>query len=390
MFVLEMPLSKIYELHEQGKLPKRAEIKKKLHEINADGFERSLFHDFYYTLRNVSGILILAGALYLTRCSNLHWMTMVPIYVFYFVFQSSFLWGSFTLGHDCGHYTCRHDVPNLITMDILGIFHHSVVLLVPYHQWRYSHAKIHHSYTQNIEHDEIFYPVRIGQNVLPMWAIKLVRLTGLPFLYRIYLLFGYSAGREFQHFHWPSLANAYTQQAYENKYWVKLGQISLLASIPTIFLCYVCTMKFGLLAVCLYYLIPLMMHDWWLIMTTYLHHQGEETLWVTEKLWNSTIGGLSCIDRDYFSIFNNINHHINLHQIHHCWPEVPHYKLQKMTRVFRNAFPELVIQDGSNPYVQFFGSLIKFIITSFIFEDTNYWQLHAGSTAEIPNKTHNQ
>ena len=58
--------------------------------------------------------------------------------------------------------------------------------MVPYYQWKLSHAN-HHKFTGNIDRDEVFYPVRRSQadpnsRVLPGFAL------GLGWL--IYLAFG--------------------------------------------------------------------------------------------------------------------------------------------------------------------------------------------------------
>ena len=46
--------------------------------------------------------------------------------------------------------------------------------------------------------------------------------------------------------------------------------------------------------------------------------------------WSYLRGGLTALDRDY-GIFNKIHHDIGTHVIHHLFPQIPHYNLEKAT-----------------------------------------------------------
>jgi len=370
-----MSISNIYCMANDESLPKKSDIEFALKEEHPHGFEREASMDIFYSIRNICLILICAYLFYWSRMYDFGFIGNISIYLIYLFFQSLLLWGSFTLGHDYGHHTCHTLGPIAMYMyDFLGVVHHSIVLLVPYHQWRYSHAKIHHSYTINIDHDEIFYPPYVKDLIWGPKVIGMVRTSFLLLMYRFYLVFGFSGTRAFQHYHWPSRANKYTQQAYTNSYWISLGKISLVLLLPTILLIINSILKFGFYTIFLYYLFPLLIHDLWLIMVTFNHHQGSNVIWINNKKWTPLVGALSSVDRNYFPLVNNLSHHINLHQVHHVWPTVPHYKLIELTKTFRKLFPKLVIRDNSNPYLFFMKEIWHYLVNDFIYQDeTNYW-----------------
>lgn len=46
--------------------------------------------------------------------------------------------------------------------------------------------------------------------------------------------------------------------------------------------------------------------------------------------WSYLRGGLTTLDRDY-GIFNKVHHDIGTHVVHHLFPAIPHYHLEKAT-----------------------------------------------------------
>ncbi|GAA0183863.1 hypothetical protein LIER_42475 [Lithospermum erythrorhizon] len=90
---------------------------------------------------------------------------------------------------------------------------------------------------------------------------------------------------------------------------------------------------FGPIQVLKFYGVPYMIFVMWLDMVTYLHHHGHEQKlpWYRGKEWSYLRGGLTTIDRDY-GLFNNIQHDIGTHVIHHLFPQIPHYHLIEATR----------------------------------------------------------
>lgn len=50
--------------------------------------------------------------------------------------------------------------------------------------------------------------------------------------------------------------------------------------------------------------------------------------------WSYLRGGLTALDRDY-GIFNKIHHDIGTHVLHHLFPQMPHYNLEKATEAVK-------------------------------------------------------
>ena len=64
---------------------------------------------------------------------------------------------------------------------------------------------------------------------------------------------------------------------------------------------------------------------WQRVMRMYMC-RGEE--------WSYLRGGLTALDRDY-GIFNKIHHDIGTHVLHHLFPQMPHYNLEKATEAVK-------------------------------------------------------
>jgi len=88
-----------------------------------------------------------------------------------------------------------------------------------------------------------------------------------------------------------------------------------------------------------YYLIPLFIAFTWLVVITFLHH-GPTVPWYNTANWTKAKGNLSTVDRN-FGLFDLVTHHICVHQMHHLFPDIPHYHLQAATQHFRKICPDL-------------------------------------------------
>lgn len=102
-----------------------------------------------------------------------------------------------------------------------------------------------------------------------------------------------------------------------------------------------CAHHFGWGVVVLYYFAPLVVFATFLVITTFLHHNDEEVVWYRDQQWSYVKGNLSSVDRDYGALVNEVSHNIQIHQIHHLFPRIPHYKLRKATEQFKKAYPHL-------------------------------------------------
>uniref|UniRef100_M4BT46 Fatty acid desaturase domain-containing protein n=1 Tax=Hyaloperonospora arabidopsidis (strain Emoy2) TaxID=559515 RepID=M4BT46_HYAAE len=294
--------------------------------LPSECFESSLPLSLYYTLRS----LVFAGSLAVSLSYALaqplvqnFYPLRVALIAGYTVFQGVIFWGFFTIGHDAGHGAfSRYPVLNFT----VGTLMHSLIL-TPFESWKLTHRH-HHKNTGNIDRDEIFYPQRESDDH-PVSRHLTFTLGAAWFAY---LVEGFP----------PRKLNHYNpfEPLFERR--VSAVIISILAQFfvagLSIYLCF----QVGVQAVALYYYGPIFVFGTMLVITTFLHHNDEETPWYGDEDWSYVKGNLSSVDRSYGPLIDNLSHNIGTHQVHHLFPIIPHYKLKPATAAFRRAFPHLV------------------------------------------------
>lgn len=289
-------------------------------------FESSMLLSLLFTVRSMclSFALVLCFHIceVILRPHVAAWTALCGGYVY---LQGLVFWGFFTIGHDCGHGAfSRYPFVNWVVGNVM----HSIIF-VPYEPWRLSHRS-HHKNTCNIAKEEIFYPNEAWYHKFFFWT-----LGGAWF---VYILAKNVPGRR-------------SYLAYFQKEFVPVvGQLvgSFLSIAVSGYVLSSAIHAFGLSKVVMYYLAPLFVFACWLVIVTFLHHNDPTCPWYTEESWTLFKGSLSAVDRDYGMLANSIAHNINLHQIHHLFPIIPHYRLLEATIAFRRAFPSLSrIREGS-------------------------------------------
>lgn len=132
-------------------VPSITEIKRA---IPSHCFQAEIRHSMYYVFQDFAFII----ALYAT----VEWLSpLVPTWwqIFitpgYWLLQGTFFTALFVVGHDCGHDSFSNCG---LLNDTIGTLTHSF-LWAPYYPWKLSH-KHHHKNNNNIDKDEVFYPIR--------------------------------------------------------------------------------------------------------------------------------------------------------------------------------------------------------------------------------------
>nr|BCM26599.1 omega-3 fatty acid desaturase [Pythium sulcatum] len=241
----------------------------------------------------------------------------------YVFLQGVNMWGFFTIGHDCGHGSfSRSHVLNFV----VGTLTHSLIL-TPYEAWKLSH-RLHHKNTGNIDQDEIFYPQR--KETVNDPARKMVLSFG--FAWFIYEIIGF-----------PPRTDEHTElrDSLFARHLLACS-LSVIAHLACVMLAFNLTYVLGWATMGVYYWAPLFVFASMLVITTFLHHNDEETPWYADSEWTYVKGNLSSVDRDYGWLVNHLSHNIGTHQVHHLFPIIPHYNLNGATEYFRKAFPHLV------------------------------------------------
>ncbi|KAK8601677.1 hypothetical protein V6N13_058638 [Hibiscus sabdariffa] len=269
-----------------------------------------------YVLRDVIVVsALLAAAVYLDA-----WFFW-PVY---WVAQGTMFWALFVLGHDCGHGSFSDDT---ILNNVVGHFLHSTIL-VPYHGWRLSH-KTHHQNHGNVDKDESWVPM--PEKIYKDLGIstKLLRFT-IPFplfAYPMYL-WHRSPGKTGSHFN--PYSSLFSPQDRKHVMTSTACWIAMVGFLVYLSFVIGSAMTFKL------YGVPYLIFVVWLDLVTYLHHHGYERKlpWYRGKEWSYLRGGLTTVDRDY-GVFNNIQHDIGTHVIHHLFPQIPHYHLVEATKAVK-------------------------------------------------------
>nr|AGS55978.1 fatty acid desaturase [Pythium aphanidermatum] len=322
--------------------PTLTEIKRS---IPARYFESSAPRSLLFTVRAFAFALAFGVALFHARQ-----LPLVQSYVVldaalcaaYIFLQGVNMWGFFTVGHDCGHGSfSRYHLLNFV----IGTLTHSLIL-VPYEAWKLSH-RLHHKNTGNIDQDEIFYPQR-KQTINTPARQMLLSMGGAWFIYEI---IGF-----------PPRTEEHTE--LRDTLFVRhfvMGSLSVVGHLSCVMLAFGLTYVLGWPIMGLYYWAPLFVFASMLVITTFLHHNDEETPWYADSEWNYVKGNLSSVDRDYGWVVNHLSHNIGTHQVHHLFPIIPHYKLNEATAHFRKAFPHLVRQSDEPIIKAFFRIAMLYI-----------------------------
>lgn len=241
--------------------------------------------------------------------------------------------GIWVLAHECGH---RAFSPSVAVNDAFGMVLHSA-LLVPYHSWRISHGN-HHKHTNHLEKDTVFVPETVDKKALAAreaftespiasvaWIVIMLTL-GWPG-YLIANMAGQKYERRASHFEPTSPLFRVTERPDVVKsdigLLVMLGVLGFAAS------------EFGLANVALWYGMPYLWVNAWLVFITYLQHSDVRIPHYTPDQWNFVRGALSTVDRDFSPVLNWWLHHINdSHVVHHLFSTMPFYNAIEVTRKY--------------------------------------------------------
>jgi omega-3 fatty acid desaturase (delta-15 desaturase) len=289
-------------------------------------FKSSVPLSMYYAVKDcVQVVLVYLVLCYLSSLFTSPWIHSLLI-VLYWAVQGTFFMALFVLGHDCGHSSFS-DYPLL--NDIVGTITHAF-LMVPFYQWKLSHRH-HHKNTANVDKDEVFYPVRRSDRFANGSSGKMLPGFAFGLGWYIYLAVGYRP-RNVNHFNpWEAMFLGHL-----------VGCIcSLLMMGVYVYLAFLYFCAYGLAALTLHYLVPLLLFGSYIVIITFLHHTEVNIPWYADSRWDFVRGQLSTIDRHY-GIIHHVIHCIGTHQMHHMFTKIPHYHLEEATVHFRKAFPHLV------------------------------------------------
>lgn len=264
-------------------------------------------------------------------------------WMMYGFWMGTIMTGPWVLAHECGHGAFS---PNQTFNDIVGFIVHQF-LLVPYFAWQYTHAK-HHRRTNHLQDGESHVPSTaeengydpvqeerhslyaslheaMGDGAFAMFQIATHLYLGWP----IYLL-GFASTGKWKYDGTPLPPGAVADHFRPNSPMftpkvrgkILLSTITEIASLAALF--YI-GHTFGHLKVFLWYVLPYLTVNAWLVLYTWLQHTDPSIPHYGEGEWTWVRGALSTIDRPY-GIFDFFHHTIgSTHVVHHLFHEMPWY-----------------------------------------------------------------
>ncbi|KAJ1332144.1 hypothetical protein BSLG_008963 [Batrachochytrium salamandrivorans] len=146
----------------------------------------------------------------------------------------------------------------------------------------------------------------------------------------------------------------------KNRPFVLLSDLGIFLVLGIIGLC---AHRYGALNVFMYYGVPYLVVNFWLVAITFLQHTDPIIAHYRGEEWSFLRGALSTIDRDY-GIFNHFHHHIgDTHVVHHLFSTLPHYHAEEATEAIKEFLGKYYSYD-SRPILEALYS--NFIVCKFV------------------------
>ncbi|PYH98514.1 hypothetical protein BO71DRAFT_395108 [Aspergillus ellipticus CBS 707.79] len=303
----------------------------------------------------------------------------VVLWALYTVVQGLFGTGVWVLAHECGHQAFS---PSKILNDTVGWVCHSA-LLVPYFSWKISHGK-HHKATGNLARDMVFVPKtrdeyasRVGKTIHELNELMeetpiatacnllLQQLFGWP-MYLITNVTGHNNHERQPEGRGKGKKNGYfggvnhfnpASPLYEAKD-AKLIALSDLGLAITGTALYLIGSKYGWMNLLVWYGIPYLWVNHWLVAITYLQHTDPTLPHYNPDVWNFARGAAATIDRDFGFVGRHILHGIiETHVLHHYVSTIPFYNADEASEAIQKVMGPHYRTQAHTGWTGFFKAL---------------------------------
>ncbi|KAI9665375.1 MAG: hypothetical protein M1831_001813 [Alyxoria varia] len=349
--------------------------------IPAHCYERSGLRGLGYVARDITllAVTFYIFNTYVTPEIVPSKLARTGLWSLYTVIQGLFGTGLWVLAHECGHQSFS---PSKTLNDTVGWICHSA-LLVPYFSWKISHGK-HHKATGNMERDMVFVPstreeysTKIGKLAhevselmedTPLFTAGVLvqqQIGGWP-----YYLTGNVTGHNY-HERQPEgkgkgKRNGFLQGVnhflpssplYEKKdeHLILLSDLGIAITMAALILV---GKNFGWTNLLVWYVIPYLWVNHWLVAITYLQHTDPSLPHYEPKSWNFTRGAAATIDRNFWPIGPHIFHGIiETHVLHHYVSTIPFYNADEATEAIKPIMGKHYRSNTAGGLWGFFGSL---------------------------------
>ncbi|KXX79127.1 Delta(12) fatty acid desaturase [Madurella mycetomatis] len=346
-------------------------------------FERSAVRSLGYVARD---IFYLATTFYIWN--NFVTPEYIPskalrvvLWGVYTFLQGLFGTGLWVLAHECGHGAFS---PSQKLNNFVGWVLHSS-LLVPYFSWQMSHSK-HHKATGHMERDMVFLPrtreqqaTRMGRLVHELSELTeetpvytLIHLIGQQTIgwwnYLLTNVTGHNNHEKQREGRGKGKKNGFgggvnhfdpRSPLYENRdaSYIVLSDIGLAITISA--LVYL-GKTFGWSNMFVWYFLPYMWVNHWLVAITYLQHTDPSLPHYTEEEWNFVRGAAATIDREFGFIGRHLLHGIiETHVLHHYVSSIPFYNADEATEAIKPVMGQHYRSDTREGPIGFIKAIWK-------------------------------
>ncbi|KAF3391828.1 hypothetical protein DPV78_010361 [Talaromyces pinophilus] len=280
-------------------------------------------------------------------------------WAFYTFVQGLFGTGLWVMAHECGHQAFS---PSKVLNDTVGWVCHSL-LLVPYFSWKISHGK-HHKATGNLSRDMVFVPKtreqyasHIGKAIhelselmeetpiLTATNMILQQLFGWP-MYLFTNVTGHDNHERQIEGRGKGKRNGYFGGVNHFNpgsplYEAKDAKLILLSDLGLGLVgsaLYYLGQTYGWLNLLVWYGVPYLWVNHWLVAITYLQHTDPTLPHYDNESWNFTRGAAATIDREFGFIGRTLLHGIiETHVAHHYVSTIPFYHADEATEAIKKV-----------------------------------------------------
>ncbi|KAI5785221.1 fatty acid desaturase-domain-containing protein [Pyronema domesticum] len=325
---------------------------------------------------------------YLSDANGFNYLYRGAAWAVYTLFQGFFGTGIWVLAHECGHQAFSE---SRTLNSIVGWVLHSS-LLVPFFSWQLSHAK-HHKSTGNIEKDMAYVPKTrqeyarrktgslandISELTEETPLATVVHLVIIQQLFGWFLyLFANATGHDYhsrqkegrgrkadgtirQNGFFDGVNHFNPASPLYEKKDAHLILISDIGICITAFALYLASKQWGAMNVFIWYGIPYLWVNHWIVAITFLQHTDPSLPHYHSEAWNYCRGAAATIDREFGFVGRHLMHGIiETHVLHHFFPLIPFYNADEATEAIKKVMGVHYRSDTKGGPVGFITALWK-------------------------------
>ncbi|KAI0674370.1 fatty acid desaturase-domain-containing protein [Trametes maxima] len=296
-------------------------------------------------------------------------LARAALWLIYWWWQGIAFASFFCIAHELGHGTLYR---SWWTNNILG-FLLDTFILAPFFAWKASH-NAHHKAVNSIERDENYVPHLRSDYKLPPKErattadyAEVLEETPLFTMVRMFVMQAmgwwlYLTCNKLGSKMYPKGTNHFSPYSALFKKEQRLGIfISDVGLIGMMSLLYAFARAYGWKALAMYYFVPYVLCNHWIVMMTFLHHSDPTIPHYRKEEWSFLRGAAATVDRPTLGwigrfFFHNVAHD---HVAHHFFSHVPFYNQPAVTEAIKGVLGEHYNFDSTNTFYALYRSFTE-------------------------------